>query len=74
MTSHRTAAGIAALKAHGGSYGAKRKLSRAQHKRVHEMHKAGKSKAEIGRTLGISAVSAANYIKRPLPKPGKPKR
>lgn len=68
MTAHRTAAGIAALKAHGGSYGAKRKLSDAQHRKVHAMHKSGVSKAEIGRTLGISAASAANYIKRRLPR------
>lgn len=73
MTAHRTSAGIAALKAHGGSYGAKRKLTRAQHKAVKAYHRAGMSKAAIGRKIKMSPVSVANYIKRPLPKPGKPK-
>lgn len=74
MTAHRTKAGIAAIKARGGSYGAKRKLTPAQHRRVHELARAGKSKAEIGRIMGISPVSVTNYLERPLPKPGKPKR
>lgn len=73
MTAHRTAAGIAALKAHGGSYGAKQKLTRAQHAQVKADFKAGKSKAAIGRKLKISPVSVANYLKRPLPKRGKGK-
>lgn len=74
MTAHRTSAGIAAFKAQGGSYGAKRKLNRAQHAAVKADFKAGMSKAAIGRKRGISPVSVTNYLKRPLPKLGKPKR
>jgi DNA invertase Pin-like site-specific DNA recombinase len=73
-TSQRTAAGIAALKDRGGSYGAKLKLNRAKHAQVKADFKAGMSKAAIGRKHKISPVSVSNYLKRPLPKPGKPKR
>lgn len=65
MTAHRTAAGIAALKAHGGSYGAKPKLSAAQAKKmVAEFRQGGWSKAAIGRKYGISPVSVTNYLER----------
>lgn len=70
-TSQRTAAGIAALKARGGKYGAKLKLSRAKHAQVKADRKAGMTKAAIGRKHKISPVSVANYLKRPLPKLGK---
>lgn len=74
MTAQRTAAGIKAIQDRGMRYGAKRKLTPAKHRQVLEMDRAGVSKAEIGRKLGISPVSVTNYLNRPLPKPGKPKR
>lgn len=65
MTAHRTRAGIAAIKARGGSYGAKPKLSPAKaQKMVAEFRAGGWSKAEIGRKYGISPVSVANYLAR----------
>lgn len=65
MTAHRTRAGIAAIKARGGSYGAKPKLSAAKaQKMIAEFRAGGLSKAAIGRKYGISPVSVANYLER----------
>lgn len=65
MTAHRTAAGIAALRAHGGRYGAKEKLSEAKAaKMVAEFKAGGITKAALGRKYGVSPVSVTNYLNR----------
>lgn len=65
MTAHRTAAGIAALKAHGGRYGAKEKLSEAKAaKMVAEFKVGGITKAALGRKYRVSPVSVTNYLNR----------
>lgn len=70
-TAQRTKAGIAAIKERGLRYGAKRKLTPAQHRRVKELDAAGESKAEIARKFGVSPASVSNYVNRPLPKSSK---
>lgn len=63
-TAQRTAAGIAALKAHGGSYGAKPKLSQAKAARLVAERKAGRKVAELAAKYGISTASVNNYVNR----------
>lgn len=64
MTAHRTSAGIAALKAHGGSYGAKPKLSPAKAARMVAERKAGVTVAKLATKYGVSTASVNNYMKR----------
>ncbi len=71
MTAKRTAAGIAALKARGFSYGPKPKLSPAKAAQLVTMRKKGVSKANIARHFKISPASVSNYVRRAAPKRGK---
>ena len=65
MTSKRTAAGIAALKARGLHYGPKPMLSPAQAARLVKMAKRpGANKSEIARKFGMTRASVINYLKR----------
>jgi len=64
LTAERTGAGIAALKAHGGSYGAKPKLSEKRAKRMVAEKKAGATKAALAIKYGLSPASVTNYINR----------
>jgi DNA invertase Pin-like site-specific DNA recombinase len=64
MTAHRTAAGIAALKASGGTYGAKPKLSAAKAARLVAERKAGVTVARLAAKYGVSTASVNNYMKR----------
>ena len=65
MTAKRTAAGIAALKARGFSYGPKQMLSPARAAQLVKMAKRpGANKSEIARKFGMTRASVVNYIKR----------
>ena len=64
LTAERTGAGIAALKAHGGSYGAKPKLSEAKAARLVAERKAGVTVAKLAAKYRISTASVNNYMKR----------
>lgn len=65
MTSKRTAAGIAALKARGYAYGAAPKLTPKEARRMVQEFKTGKvSKADLARKYDISPVSVTNYLER----------
>ncbi len=64
MTSHRTSAGIAALQAAGGSYGAKPKLSEKRAKALVKMRKSGATIAATAKRFKVSTASVNNYMKR----------
>lgn len=64
MTAHRTSAGIAALKASGGSYGAKPKLSEKRAALLVKLRKQGLTKAALAKRFGVSPASVTNYLNR----------
>jgi len=67
MTAHRTSAGIAALKAAGGSYGAKPKLSEKRAALLVSLRKADRkkwTKAKLAVRFSISPASVTNYLNR----------
>ncbi len=65
MTAKRTAAGIAALKARGFSYGPKPMLKPARAAQLVKMAKRpGANKSEIARKFGMTRASVINYLKR----------
>lgn len=63
-TAKRTSAGIAAIKARGGSYGAKPRLSDARAGKMLAALKAGASKVSLAKQYGLSPASVTNYAKR----------
>lgn len=64
MTAHRTSAGIAALQAAGGSYGAKPKLSEKRAAMLVKLRKQGLTKTALAKQFRISPASVTNYINR----------